>query len=427
MLSVWLGACAPAAAPPALPAAPLEDLQAAAQAARGLAFSAPVDARFLPPEDLARALRRELDLALPPDLARGDVALKEAVGLLPPGVDLRAAVLGFQERAVVGYYTPLERRLYVVERPRASLPHETALVAVHELVHALQDDNTPLLGVLMGLTEHDDLAFALGALVEGDATWASFRWEEATQGLPPLPAEQLAEDFGVEWAEAAHGATPRWLREVFLLQYPLGYELVTRLVEAGGVAALDAALADPPLTSEELLHPERYLEPRRRRPRLELALESRPPPGAGCRRLAANGFGEIGLAIWARERGLDAATSRRLAEGWAADRAVAWRCPEGRRFAWLLEFDDADAAERFARAAQPLLADLAAGSVRSAPARLDAAGRRVLLSAGLPDADRTERLAVATRAFASLEEFLAAHPEVLERSRALREQARRAP
>lgn len=420
LLALGIGACA-APAPVPLPSGQLELLRAEAEAARGLHFQGPVEARLLPPAGLVRVLREELDAALGSELARRDAAVKETLGLLPPGTDLRRATLDFQSRAVVGFYAPIRRRLYVVETPGSpALSREAALVAVHELVHALQDVHFDLLDVLLGLTEHDDLAFALGALLEGDAIWAGFRYEETARGLAPLAPADLARDYGVEYAAAAHPDAPRLLRETFLLQYPAGYELVSRLVEAGGVAALDAALRDPPLTSAELLHPELHLDARRPRGLLELPVESALARG-DCERLGANSFGEVGLGIWARERSAGLAASEALASGWDADRAVVLDCREGRVFAWLVQLDDPGAASRFAEQATPLAEGLGADTGLAAAARVDASGRRVLLSAGVGLAARARLLVeLEGRAFADLDAFLEAHPEIAERARALR-------
>lgn len=112
---------------------------------------------------------------------------------------------------------------------------------------------------------------------------------------------------------------------MLLQQYRAGYGLALALVARGGVPALDAALADPPLSSEEVLHPERYLGGRR--PLAWLAL---PDPPAGCTRRAANRLGELGVRVWLREAGVDPAQAGAAADGWDSDRAVLWSCRGGR-------------------------------------------------------------------------------------------------
>jgi hypothetical protein len=395
----------------------LGELSARAERARGLRFPAPIVAERLSAQRVRSVLAGELDTAYrPEDFARAE-AIEHALGLLPLGTGLREALLDLQAGAVAGFYTPLRRRLYVVAGGPLGdgLSEEAASVAVHELVHALQAAHSSLLDVLLGLDDHDDLAFALGALLEGDALWATFRDQAEHAGLTPPPASDFAAGIQLDDPAAPGAGSPRILRESFLLQYPLGYAIAEALVARGGTAALDAALVDPPLSSEELLHPERYLgAPRAPLPWLRLA------PGelglAGCRELASNSFGELGLRIWAREGGADAERAAGAAEGWDGDRAAVLECAGARAFGWLVQLDGSADADEFAEVARG-----------AAPpgAHLEQQGRRVLLSGGLGPLARRALLAAPEQRFADLAGYLAARPEVLERAARLRERAQR--
>ena len=225
-------------------------------------------------------------------------------------------------------------------------------MALHELVHALQDAHTPLLAVLLGLDDHDDLAFALGALLEGDAVRAAFRDRAARGGPAASSAEEFAERF-VDPSVRPGPPLPRFLRDTFLLQYPLGYALVAALDEARGPAAVDAALADPPLSSEALLHPEQALlhpEAGREAGRSALPFLALDAPALGCagggRELGRNTFGELGLRALLAERGASELRAAAAAAGWDGDRALALACGATLAFAWLAQFDaELDAAE----------------------------------------------------------------------------------
>jgi hypothetical protein len=406
----WLG-------PAPLPGPLLADLAARAETARGLRFPAPIDAERLAPERVRSVLAEELDVAASAaDFARME-ALEHSLGLLPTDVSLREALLDFQAGAVAGFYTPLRRRLYVVyDGPlEPALPPDVATVFVHELVHALQGSHSQLLDVLIGLDDHDDLAFALGALLEGDALLAAFRDREAQTGVARLAARELWADLDLEGSAAPGPEAPRLLRESFLLQYPLGYAIAEALAARGGSAALDGALRDPPLSSEALLHPEAYLGDAARTslPWLELEAEALGAPE--CRVLARNSFGELGLRIWVREHGLSEARAAGAAAGWDGDRAAVLDCPEGRRVLWLAQLDaEVDAAEL----------ESAARAARSGLG-VERRGRRVLLARGLGDAARAAALATPERRFPDLASYLAARPQVLARAERLRAAVRR--
>ena len=218
----------------------------------------------------------------PAELAR-DEALAKALGLLPVDADLRTTLLAWQSQSVAGFYPPSTRRLFVVEGAGAAGGGEEAGVLVHELGHALQDEHTRLLEARIGIQSNDDLQFALGAFLEGDALWTELRDEALTTGFPQSSGAEFAARFFVDAPDGA--GVPRILRETFLRQYPLGYGLAAELVERGGVAALTAALMDPPLSSEELLHRERDLVPSARR---ALALFPEPAERFAPRRTASS-------------------------------------------------------------------------------------------------------------------------------------------
>jgi len=419
-----LGLALACATPPALTPVPslrIRALSARVEAARELRFLAPVEAQEVEAAGVPALLESELDRLMPPAQMRRDEALAKAVGLLPDAADLRTALLGFEAESVAGFYTPSAGRLYIVQGAAAAGGGQDTSVLVHELGHALQDQHTPLIEVTIGITGNDDLLFAVGAFLEGDALWTELRDEAQTSGFPQPSGDEFAARFEVD-APSGDGV-PRLLRESFLRQYPLGYALATELVERGGVAALTAALSDPPLSSEELIHPERYLERSKRR---SLALF--PEAAAGfapepeCTPVATTSYGELGLRVRLAEGGIDDGMADRVADGWDGDRAWLLDCPRGPVVAWLIQFDsEADARELEAvapRAGWPARPGLAF------PAHVERRGRRLLLSAGVEGPGRNVLLeGIEALRFDGLASLLRGRPAILERAEAIRRAA----
>jgi hypothetical protein len=104
------------------------------EVARELRFRAPVEAESVTPEGVPALLEAELDSTTPPAQLARDEALAKALGLLPPGADLRSTLLTWQSQSVAGFYAPATRRLFVVQgaggaggagrrRARARLAH----------------------------------------------------------------------------------------------------------------------------------------------------------------------------------------------------------------------------------------------------------------------------------------------------------------
>lgn len=405
-------ACAPALTP--VPPERIQALQARAEEARELPFRAPVEALEVEAAGVRKLLAREFDRLTPADRMRNEEALAKALGFLPEDADLRALVLSWSAKAVAGFYTPTGGRLYVVKGASGAGSGDGGAVLVHELAHALQDQHTPLITVTMGLRANDDLVFALGAFLEGDALFTELRDEAERSGFPQPTGAEFASRF--EHDAPAGKGVPRLLRESFLRQYPLGYALAHELVSRGGVAALTAALDDPPLTSEELIHPERYLERSRRRP-LTLFPEASDGFAPECEAVVSTSYGELGLGVWLVEAGIVESEARVAADGWDADRAWLLDCPGDRALVWLIQLDtEEEAAELHATALR------ANGPDSIADATLEQEGRRVLLSVGLADRARGVLLHdLPLHRYDGLRALLRERPEILLRAKAVRE------
>jgi hypothetical protein len=393
---------------PGEPLPGLKPLVARATAARGLDFPAAVEVRSLPPEAVASRLAEEIDRVAAPAEIAAQSQLAVALGLLPEGADLRTEMLRMQSDSVAGFFTPVDRTLYVVEGD-GSLTGTLGFqsVVVHELVHALQAAHSNLPDITLGIADHDDLSFALAAVLEGGATWAMLRDESSQDGLAQRRVGEVASGFDELVAEAEALGTPRWLREAFLRPYALGYALAVERTADDGTAGLDALLASPPLSSRELLHAEA--------PRAMTWLPVDPrgvAPDVACRKTAANTYGEVGLRVALEEAGLAEAAASSGADGWVADRALGLDCPDGFAVVWLLQLEDEDEAGELAS----LIAELAS----SKQLRVEQSGNRVLLSAGLEPSGRERLLALEAEQHADLAAYLEARPDILARVRSLR-------
>ncbi len=191
-----------------------------------------------------------------PSGARADRELADAetvarmFGVQGPDEQLDVLSTGAPDLAAAAYDTKSER-LYVIRDAVGTSRALLEFLLAHELEHALDDQS-------FGLEEadredDDDRALADTALVEGAATSAMIDY--AVRHLDPLAlsAATVGIDPGTE-------GVPAFVVEQLTWAYLEGSAFVNALRGAGGDwRRVDAAFdSRPPLSTEHILHPDRY-------------------------------------------------------------------------------------------------------------------------------------------------------------------------
>jgi len=323
---------------------------------RGLPLPGPIPKRFYTPAEIRRVFLQQLDKEWPPEqMARWSEAY-QALGLLPRGIDLREVLTKVMTEQMAGAYdTDTKSMLLVRGTPVVMLRP----VLVHELTHAAQDARFDLDSLPLRQHRNDDLALAVGALVEGDATAVMMDFLAGRDTSTIADLEGLMAS-GPQWmGSPALALAPRVVQELLLFPYLSGLRLVGELRRRGGWQRVNQAYRDYPLSSEQVLHPEKYLE-RRDWPQRVRIPEVRGGTPAG-EVIQENVLGEFGLRILLEEY-LTTEEAVRASEGWDGDRFRVWRRGPGREPGpWLVvlvtTWDSAEDAREFFEAYSRLVAN----------------------------------------------------------------------
>ena len=308
------GAGAPAALAPAAVAVIAERVEAI----RGLRFDRVPEPVSVTPQQARREGLEDLDRSYPPARRRADEEILKLLALIEPDVSLRDVSASTFSEGVAGYYDPRTKRLRTVRSAAAGSRVLAEMILAHELDHALVDQR---FGLDLDEAGSDDRTLANLALVEGSATALMYRYVDTHF----TAEEALAGALGGAFAGTA--ALPPFLQAQLVWPYVGGQRFVEALLErAGGRWDLVdlAQRSRPPASTEQVLHPEKYL---RVEPPLPVRLRVGALVGRSYSRTGAGTSGELQTReILATAGGGDSAVA---AEGWGGDRYELWQPADG--------------------------------------------------------------------------------------------------
>jgi len=262
--------------------------------------------------EIERMIVKNLDEdTTPEELRASGVALKK-LGLAPLDFELRSFFINLLTEQVAGYYDPKTQQFYLADW--IDVDGQLTVMA-HELTHALQDQHFNLRRFEDWPKGDSDAELAAHALIEGDATFTMIAFARRDQSrLRALLKSAEADAGSMEQIEHA----PRVLRESLLFPYQNGATWVAELYKRGGWARISQAFTDLPLSTEQILHPEKYFAH-------EAPVKVSMPDisaklGANWKRIDYDVNGEWSLYLILDEYLKSDKESREAAAGWSGDR-----------------------------------------------------------------------------------------------------------
>jgi len=426
LATLTLGA---SAARPAAEVAPLADDEARTQAEleavtaeiqaevaelRGQEFLRPVAVQVTDGEGFVKYALERLESMGGKEQLQAEEELAKMLGLVPPSMDYLQVTLDMLEGQVGGFYDPASEAFYLMEAFTGPIAR---IILAHELTHALDDQLYDLDGTFEARLDDRDGSAAFSAVVEGSGTAVMNLW--TMQNIGELDPEDLKKISDLT-AESMAGV-PAALWKPMIGSYTQGQAFLNkgyRLLKREGKSMTDVtrmAFEDPPHTTEQILHPEKYWDAERRDEPLRFELGA-PDLPEGWGLLDQSTLGEMALAMLAEEEPevdladpmsmLSVSYTNDAARGWGGDRTALYGRGADRFLFVVTYWDSEEDASEFAAALGPRL-----GPWRAALGELDAEGRgsgvelssepdarRVTIRAsfGVSD-DEAERLAAAQR------------------------------
>jgi hypothetical protein len=300
--------------------AELSEIQALAEAARGLRFTQPPVYKRLRQEEIAPYFHKELLENFEEGELDNLLLAYEKLGLIPSSEGLLDDLVEAYADQVVAFYDQDTDTVHLIGDLKVPAVMQR-IAELHELVHALQDQHFDL-DTLPLKDKHTDRSTAALALVEGDAMLATVEYarKHARLSLPDLIETVLG-------VSSDAPKMPYLLDREMTFVYTNGFDFARALYKRGGWAALGEAFASPPVSTEQVLHyREKYIEARDEPTPVELP-DLSAALGPRWRLVADDVLGELYVQILFRLR-LSALRAGKPSRGWDGDRLHLYRLEE---------------------------------------------------------------------------------------------------
>jgi hypothetical protein len=298
----------------------------------------------------------------------------QTIGLIPKKMNLGKTILDVLLNQVGGFYDPKQDSFFMMTKMGKMGGYLNRITISHELTHALDDQYHDLEKIMKSTAKTEDGDFAIGAVIEGSATALMTRWSIKN---PPTDRKQMLTQMKAEAERSkAFFETPAYFwtlaaKYVMGMRFLAGGGSMIQIgkkllsVPEGMGKRVDQALANPPLSSEQILHPEKYWDPNKLDLPITISNETEVESTildamGGGQILERETMGEILCAILTRPQTkklnpslMNAASfwTNRAARGWGGDRLFMLKNSKGKKgILWITLWDLPKDAEEFASA-----------------------------------------------------------------------------
>jgi hypothetical protein len=226
----------------------------------GMKLHHPVPCDFITKDKINAFLKKRVkEVASPEDIRAEEMTLKK-FGFVPQDFDLTGTTVDLLTEQAAAFYDYDKKKLFITD----STPSATQEpVLAHELSHALADQNFHLARYIRQGHKSDDGSAARQAVMEGQATWMMSEYLARKMGRSLRKTPELAPAMS-GFSESASGQypvfdnAPLYLRRTLVFPYVEGMLFQNALVRRDGDAAFTEVFTRPPVSTQQIAHPEKY-------------------------------------------------------------------------------------------------------------------------------------------------------------------------
>jgi hypothetical protein len=326
--------------------------------ARGLAATRPVPGMTLERDALLARVKDHVLREVPHQAIVDEGLVYQLLGQIPTSFDYEKQTFALLEAQLAGYYEPADGTMYLAKDLPGSMAEMTLS---HELVHALQDHHFDLKTRSKYMPGQSDLQTATSALAEGDATSAMIDVALISTGKTALDLDSKMFGELVKGSISSGDAgSPRVMGATLVAPYVDGTAFVNTMRARGGWAAVDAVWQVAPVSTEQILHPDKWVAHEAPVTVPPIAIASL---GAGWATTQNDVLGELAVRT-ILEEWLPAQAATSAAANWGGDSAALIKNGKKSAFAWRIRWDAGRPGDQYAIGA---FASIVPGAFAKAP------------------------------------------------------------
>jgi hypothetical protein len=211
-------------------------------------------------EEVNKYLKDQIQRSVKPSELRAEEATLKKFGFVPPDFDLKSTTIELLTEQAAAFYDFHRKKLFISDWATRNM-RETALV--HELAHALADQNFPIRKFLSKGGDDSEASQARESVVEGQASWLMIEFA-ARQAGRTLKDPDTANEFLKDQSDSDDGAypvfskAPLYIRRTLMFPYEDGQKFQQAVFLKEGMAAFAKVFEKAPVSTSQVIHPDRY-------------------------------------------------------------------------------------------------------------------------------------------------------------------------
>lgn len=218
---------------------------------RGLKFLRPVSYMTAERSEVEDMIQSELEN----ELTVTDEKVLRKFGFIKQGEDILSRLTSLYGEQVQGMYDEETGQMIMIKGVPLT-GNIQRMFLIHELTHALQDQHFNLKNLPLE-SDNEDNALACLALVEGDATLVMFEYYKRHLRIFNIFWD-LVSYLSVDQTQLY--SSPYYIRENLIFPYKWGVKFMMSIYAKNGWQGIDLLYKDPPVSTEQIIHPEKYPE-----------------------------------------------------------------------------------------------------------------------------------------------------------------------